>query len=110
MTRTRTLSESWNHMTRHYPCPGWVSHSRNCTERFATERGLEQHMRASGHAVSYFRYAKHVSEKSCTCTICGYVPVYNVDNPTKCLHDHMRRRHRLEWVRERKPYTIAEEP
>lgn len=67
-------------------------------------------MRRTGHFAPFFRYAKHISPESCTCTICGYLPAFNVDNPTKCLHDHMRRRHRLEYVRERKPYTIAEEP
>jgi hypothetical protein len=91
-------------------CPGWINASKPCGVKFATERGLRRHMRVANHEWPFFRFARHVTKESCTCTLCGYVPAFNVDNPVKCYRDHMRRRHRLEYVRERKPYTIAEEP
>jgi len=93
-----------------YQCPGYLDQDRMCLARFNTPGGLRRHMKKQGHGEPYFRYARHLSKESLTCQTCGFVPWELADNPRKGLVDHRRKRHRLEYMRERRPYTIEEEP
>lgn len=93
-----------------YRCPGRKNEDFDCDAFFKTGRGLQIHLTRSGHCEPYFRYAKHISRASVTCAECGYCPARFVDNPKKCYTDHLRRRHRLLYMQNRRPYVIIEEP
>lgn len=93
-----------------FQCPGYTDQHRMCGRLFDTVRGLKQHQKLTGHEQPYFTYAKHIGKDAVTCVVCDFTPGRTVDNPRKSLTDHTRRQHRLEYIRNRRPYIITEEP